>query len=130
VHDNQLICYAETTIGSNAFKGCTSLDNAYFPMLHKIGSEAFSGCTHLVDINLGKVIQIDGNAFLGCALVDKISFTYTGGTFSGTPERPTGGTFESSAFPVGSFGTNATHKKIHAYTYHAGSGINAAVVLG
>ena len=55
-----------TSIGKNAFNGCTALTNANIGS-GAIGESAFNGCTSLANVTLGNgVTSIGRNAFLRC----------------------------------------------------------------
>ncbi len=57
-----------TTIGENAFSGCTTLTKVNFPdTVTSIQRRAFSGCTGLETLNIpNTVIGMQDEAFLGC----------------------------------------------------------------
>ena len=72
-----------TTIGNNAFAGCTALECAWFQYggaLRRIGDHAFDGCVNYVPVNSGYYFtQDDGNpleigsyAYRGCRLYSMI----------------------------------------------------------
>ena len=58
----------DTTIGQNAFQGCTSLKNIVIPdTITYIGQNAFCGCTSLTSVTIGSgVTEIGMYAFYGC----------------------------------------------------------------
>lgn len=57
-----------TSIGSSAFRGCTSLTSVTLPKsINSIGSSAFSGCTRLTSVTIpDSVTSISDSAFSGC----------------------------------------------------------------
>lgn len=58
---------ALTTIGKNAFGGCTSLSSVSMAGVTEIGERAFDGCTALSTLSLGNVLRTVGDsAFSGC----------------------------------------------------------------
>ena len=63
--------YAVTSIGSGAFRNCTSLESVTFgenSQLESIGSEAFYGCTSLTSIIIpDNVTSIGSDAFRNCS---------------------------------------------------------------
>lgn len=63
-------------IGSNAFKGCTTLRtvNTAGCEIYAVGDHAFDGCTSLTSINLPWVTTIGGYAFDGCANLSSVTF--------------------------------------------------------
>ncbi len=64
-----------TSIGSSAFKGCTSLTSVTIPdSVTTIGKYAFSGCTSLTSITIGdSVTTIGSSAFSGCNSLTSIT---------------------------------------------------------
>lgn len=61
--------YSVTTIGSSAFRGCSSLTNINIPnSVTTIGNSAFSGCSSLTNINIPNSVTSIGNyAFYDCS---------------------------------------------------------------
>jgi hypothetical protein len=74
-----------TTIGDNAFKGCTSLNNPSFSALTSLsGSNIFEGCTSLSTINLSSITSITGNSvFTGCTSLNSVNLSNLS-AFTGT----------------------------------------------
>ena len=79
-----------TTIGHDAFSGCTGLTSISFPSsLTTIGDSAFSGCTGLTNVSIPPVVtSIGSGAFYGCTGLTSMSIpssvTSVGGSaFSG-----------------------------------------------
>ena len=64
-----------TSIGQNAFRDCTSLISADFPMVASIAEGAFSGCSSLDSVNLPLVTSIGNSAFFNCSNLTSMSIT-------------------------------------------------------
>ena len=64
-----------TTIGNNAFAGCTSLTNMTIGNgVISIGDSAFSGCSRLADIRIGRGVRFIGaQVFSGCSSLRAIT---------------------------------------------------------
>ena len=82
--------YTVTSIGNNAFTGCTGLTGLLIPnTVTSIGSSACSQCTGLVTVDIpNTVTSIGDNAFMGCSHLTSIvlpsTVTLIGvGTFQG-----------------------------------------------
>ena len=65
---NDGIDYQVTSIGYNAFNGCTGLTSVEIPnSVTSIGDNAFSGCTGLKSLTIGNLVESIGYAaFAGC----------------------------------------------------------------
>lgn len=55
-----------TTIGNNAFSGCSGLTSVNFPAATTIANRAFEGCRNLSSVNLPMVTSIGNWSFYGC----------------------------------------------------------------
>ena len=62
------------SIGSNAFRNCSSLTSIDLPNVTSIGSNAFDSCSSLTSIHLPKVTSIGRNAFAHCSSLTSIHF--------------------------------------------------------
>ncbi len=63
------------TLGTNAFKGCTSLSTLDLGGTKVIGNKAFGGCTSLTSLTIpGTVQEIVTEAFIDCDKIEKITF--------------------------------------------------------
>lgn len=78
-----------TTIGSNAFDGCTSLETVAFTKANNkyLESGAFSGNHGIKTVNATRVTEIENDVFSGCTTLTTINLTslthVTEGMFSG-----------------------------------------------
>ena len=63
-----------TSIGNNAFYGCSNLTSVSFPVATSIGSSAFQSCSKLTSVSIPKATSIGGNAFKGCSSLTSVSF--------------------------------------------------------
>lgn len=79
-----------TKISANTFSGCSKLENVIIPnSVKEIGSSAFSGCSNLQNIIIpDSVKEIGGSAFGECSSLKKIKIPdnnihLSGGVFSG-----------------------------------------------
>ena len=63
-----------TSIGGNAFSGCSSLTTADFPAATSIGSSAFQSCSKLTTADFPAATSIGGNAFSGCSSLTTADF--------------------------------------------------------
>jgi hypothetical protein len=70
-----------TSIGDDAFAGCTGLQTVNLPAAQTIGYEAFAYCTNLQTVNLPVVEYIEGHAF---AATGSTSLTVTLGSTAPT----------------------------------------------
>lgn len=64
-----------TTVGKNAFKGCTKLTKVSFPAkLQKVEAGAFTGCKKLTSVSLPKAVKtIGAKAFKNCKSLKKVT---------------------------------------------------------
>ena len=68
-----------TTIGTNAFNGCSGLTNVTIPnSVTTISSNAFIGCSGLTSVTIGNgVTTIGTNAFSGCTVLTNVTIDTT-----------------------------------------------------
>ena len=62
-----------TSIGENAFYGCTSLTSVSLPAATSIGEFAFGSCTSLASVSLPAATSIWKSAFYGCTSLASVS---------------------------------------------------------
>ena len=65
-----------TSIGNNAFRGCTGLTSVTMPNVTSIGDLAFAGCAGLTSIEFGNVTSIGDLAFSSCVGLTAIAVPY------------------------------------------------------
>ena len=107
-----------TTIGSNAFRDCTSLASVSLPAATSLGVNCFSGCTSLASVSLPAATTIGSNAFYNCTSLASVSlpaattiddFAFHGCTgIEAVTLGPLTGTLTSSAFPWNFYDTDGT----------------------
>ena len=75
VIENVMIENGITSIGSYAFKGCSSLESIIIPSsVTSIGSSVFFGCSSLKSINISSsVTSIGSDVFYGCSSLESIT---------------------------------------------------------
>ena len=85
-----------TSIGNNAFQGCTNLALTVLPDgITSIGNNAFQGCTNLALTSLPSgITSIDRNAFQGCRSIPYLDFS----AFTNIPTVDTT-SFNGTTFP-------------------------------
>lgn len=68
--------YSVTSIGNEAFSGCTGLTDITIPeSVTSIGNKAFSGCTGLTDITIPEAVtSIGAEAFYCCTGLTKVAY--------------------------------------------------------
>ena len=66
-----------TSIGNEAFAGCTSLNKIHIPnSVTSIGAYAFAGCTNIIDICIpDSVTSIEEAAFMSCTSLTNINIS-------------------------------------------------------
>lgn len=62
-----------TTIGKNAFKGCTGITSLVAIHVKTINKEAFEGCSSIKTLSLPAVVTISKNAFANCEQLNTVS---------------------------------------------------------
>ena len=63
-----------TSVGYNAFYGCTELSSINLDKLTVIDGGAFAGCTGLTSVNIPLVWSIGQEAFAGCSNLETVTF--------------------------------------------------------
>ena len=73
---NTVIPNSVTSIGNNAFYGCSGLTSVTVPnSVTSIGYDAFYGCSGLTSVTIGNSVTSIGNrVFQGCSALDTINF--------------------------------------------------------
>ncbi len=61
------------SVGSMAFQNCTSLVSALMPSVLSIDSQAFAGCTSLASADISKASSLGSKAFAGCTSLSHVS---------------------------------------------------------
>ena len=61
------------TIGSNAFKNCTSITSVNCPAVTSVAARAFAGCSSLAHLDLPAATSIGISAFEGCTSLGSLS---------------------------------------------------------
>ena len=97
-------------IQSNAFAGCTGLEEIVFPEDIHVFEEAFSGCTGLRKLVLPKHSRFYADAFAGCTGLQKVSAAGAAGIH---PETFAGGIAMSRASRLRMW--RVRHRKILAF---------------
>jgi hypothetical protein len=95
-----------TSIGDNAFYGCTVLTSLTIPnSVTSIGDNAFYGCTGLTTVTISDGVESIGYAtFGGCSSLQSITLPFVGGsikTASDTDQYPFGYIFGTSSYTGG-----------------------------
>lgn len=96
-----------TTIGSEAFSGCSGLTSITIPdSVTSIGNYAFYGCTSLTSITIPDIVtSIGSSAFSGCSSLESITIPFVGAkagvTSSDTYQYPFGYIFGTSSYTGG-----------------------------
>lgn len=62
-----------TTIGKNAFKGCTGITSLVAIHVKNINKEAFEGCSSIKTLSLPAVVTISKDAFANCEQLNTVS---------------------------------------------------------
>ena len=65
---------AATSVGSYAFSSCSKLATANFPAATSVGSSAFQSCNALTTLDFPAVTKVEGYAFRQCALLTTLDF--------------------------------------------------------
>ncbi len=73
--------YSVTSVSSNSFFGCTSLQSVFIPSsVASVGQRAFSGCTSLNEFSgtysgiVSKVMLVSGSALVSCAAGPEVAY--------------------------------------------------------
>ena len=74
-----------TTIGKNAFKGCTGITTLTATHVQTINEEAFDGCSSIKTLSLPAVVTIGKNAFANCEQLNTVSLGASLTTITANP---------------------------------------------
>lgn len=66
-----------TTTRTQAFQGCTSLKDIYFPMVTEVGQACFSDCTSLSGVSIPNAVTIGVGCFMSCTALKEIELPST-----------------------------------------------------
>ena len=135
----EVIITGGTSIGNNAFSGCSSLTSIVIPKTAtEIGDFAFLGCSSLIGIEISDSVTSIGEAALsGCSSLESITLPFVGKitkTSSATYEYPFGYIFGTSSY-TGGLATKQsyidTEKRINKnITYYIPSTLKEVIILG
>lgn len=62
-----------TSVGSNAFQGCSKLTTVSLPNATSLGLSSFNACTSLVSIEVPKVTSTSTQTFYGCSALETLN---------------------------------------------------------